>query len=1587
MSSKESTRVKARRFLRDSRQAFRDILRPRSPAPSSSSAVQPDQGDPTPSTTESTSNVTESFPTDKLTVDGNATASTAILGKSSAGLPAPESTPTLEPSATRPLEKSDTSAPDNSTISLEQSSFVSPSARPTTKESPSPGAGQNLPSSQIATGVPYNSDVVTQAPELAQSSGPTVSGDQAKDATSAILKSSLSALGKCIGVVPTFKSVMDILADCIDKIPAAAKNHKDYEALAGDITNTIDSLRVHLSQANSAHMFESIEHVMGALTQVVDHVKEKQTRTAARTYAETEQDVDDLMSSYRRVDALLRQLQSDSILSIWRTTNESLAIANEALADARLEKLNPVRAASYDSSIASQLGRGSCTPNTRQAILEKLQDWASNPRSSKVYWMNGMAGTGKTTIAYSFCSSLEVSHQLAASFFCSRSLSECRDVSRIAPTIMYYLAHLCRPIKGVLSRLLGSDPTVGTRGIATQLEQLMRGPLQETKSLLPEGLPVVVIDALDECSSYDDASLFLGSLLRFAEDLPIKFFVACRPYGSLLNELSSGGRVSHSLLHLHNIENSLVQADIQTYLQTKLGPLPASAAQISKLTAQSGKLFIHAATVVRYVRLGNSAIDHQKRLDVILGMSPKSSGKQYKPLDVLYTTVLSSVLEDEDLESWDRENIEQLLYTVICAREPLSVESLTCLLMFENDSTTLRAIEPLRSVLHLDELTTLVSTLHASFPDYMLTAERSTLFFCNPGTHHELLSRRCFENMKGMLHFNICSFDTSYILDKDRPDLISRIDHSIPPHLFYACRYWSEHLGLAADSSMLSGLVSEFLRCQVLFWAEVMTLKQATRAGAMILADTSRWMKSKQLPPELHRVCQDAQKLMTVIGASPVSQCTPHIYLSVLAIWDRSEPMWMYYGMRMQKLVRATGTAIDNRESAGLAVWRYKDSVFTVAVSPDGRWVASGSYDHTVCIWDSHTGQIVAGPLVGHTDLIESVAFSPNNDRVASGSKDNTIRIWDSKTGKLAAGPFEGHTDSVRSVMFSPNGCHLASGSEDCTVRIWDTTNGQAMEHPCSGHTNWVLSVAYSPNGDFVASGSFDRSIRIWNAKNGVPYLSPLNGHSGSVCSVRYSPTGSSVVSGSNDHTVRIWDSHSGDLIAGPFEGHSDIVCSVAYSPDGTHIVSSSRDHTIRIWDAQTGQTVAGPLRGHTNWVNAAVYMPDGNRIVSGADDATIRIWDARARHTRSSLSDGHTAGVLSVAFSPDGSRIVSGSVDCTVCIWDAQTGARLVGPLEGHTSDVRSVAFSPSGDRVASASEDQTIRLWDAQTGSELTGPLVGDLGYVSSVAFSPSGRQLASGSDDCTVRVWDAQTGSPVGDSFRGHSNWALSVAYSRDGGRIVSGSGDNTLRVWDAQSGVTVAGPFSGHTKKVNSVSYSPDGSRILSGSDDHTIRIWDAETGHNILDPLSGHTDLVWSAVYSPDGHYIVSGSFDQTMRIWDAVTGDALTGPFRAHTHRVVSVTFSPDSQLIASSSHDSTIRVWDTQKCLATPQDSTYWTMNEDGWVVGHDSSLLFWVPADLRPMLKWPQNTVLVHQQGSFELDFTDTALGPRWTECWKSE
>ena len=293
---------------------------------------------------------------------------------------------------------------------------------------------------------------------------------------------------------------------------------------------------------------------------------------------------------------------------------------------------------------------------------------------------------------------------------------------------------------------------------------------------------------------------------------------------------------------------------------------------------------------------------------------------------------------------------------------------------------------------------------------------------------------------------------------------------------------------------------------------------------------------------------------------------------------------------------------------------------------------------------DSAKKVILDRILNRHTDSVRSVAWSPDGSQIVSGSVDTTVRIWDATTGENTR-TLNGHTGSVESVAWSPDGSQIVSGSNDNTVRIWNAATGESRT--LNGHTLLVHSVAWSPDGSQIVSGSWDNTVRIWNAATGN-LARTLNGHTGRVSSVAWSPDGSQIVSGSWDRTVRIWNAATGELIR-ILIGHTWAVKSVAWSPDGSQIVSGSDDDTVRMWNAATGESRT--LNRRTGRVSSVAWSPDGSQIVSGSWDDTVRIWNATTGENTKTLN-GHTGRVSSVAWSPDGSQIASGSYDNTVRIW-----------------------------------------------------------------------------------------------------------------------------------------------------------------------------------------------------------------------------------------------------------------------------------------------------------------------------------------------
>ena len=427
----------------------------------------------------------------------------------------------------------------------------------------------------------------------------------------------------------------------------------------------------------------------------------------------------------------------------------------------------------------------------------------------------------------------------------------------------------------------------------------------------------------------------------------------------------------------------------------------------------------------------------------------------------------------------------------------------------------------------------------------------------------------------------------------------------------------------------------------------------------------------------------------------------------------------------------------------GHSIW-----VYTVAYSPNGQTIVSGSADETIWIWDANTGEHLQ-TLQGHADSVLSVAFSPDGQTIASASADNTIRLWDANMRTL-----QGHTGPVSSVAYSPDGQTIASASYDHTVRIWDANTGAHLR-TLKGHTNRIMSVAYSPDGQTIASAGEDSMIRLWDASTGA-HLRTLQGHAGSIWSVAYSPDGQTIASGGGliYGTIRIWDANTGAHLQ-TLQGHAGSIWSVAYSPDGQTIASGGGDHTIRIWNAATGAHLQ-TFQGHTDQVWSVAYSPDGQKIVSGSNDNTIRIWDFILPNV--------------IVSGPIGSQ--TGAFDVTIAFDFAVTGFEL--------SDI--VVTNGSATNLAGSGAAYTAAIEPTNDG-KLT------------VSIPAGAAQDKNGKGNDASNTYETTINRHV---LKGYEHIAISVAYSPDGQAIVSGGG-YMVRVWNAKTGTHLR-TLQGHTDMV-------------------------------------------------------------------------------------------------------------------------------------------------------------------------------------------
>ncbi len=559
----------------------------------------------------------------------------------------------------------------------------------------------------------------------------------------------------------------------------------------------------------------------------------------------------------------------------------------------------------------------------------------------------------------------------------------------------------------------------------------------------------------------------------------------------------------------------------------------------------------------------------------------------------------------------------------------------------------------------------------------------------------------------------------------------------------------------------------------------------------------------------------------------------------------------------------------------------HQENATTVRFSPDGRYLATGSWDKTVKVWDVE--KVLQGevnePLLRqeHTMRVWSVTFSPDGQRLASAGgreahEKGEVKVWDMKTGQEAL-TLSSFTWAVRCVQFSPDGRRLATASAGL-VQLWDAQTGRE-QLTCRDPQGNLQEVVFSPDGRRLAAvgGNIDmhadREIKVWDAQTGQEVFS-LRGHVGGLRSVAFSPDGRRLASGGLDQTVKLWDAATGQEVL-TLRGHLDNVFCVAFSADGHQLASGSGDNTLRIWDASPLEREPGPeyltLRGHTGAVTDVAFHPtDGRSLVSAGTDGTVRVWDFWSGKELGTLHGPPFTTRQRVAYSPDGRRlaVVSGIQDATTRIWDT-TSAKETCSFRGHTAPDLCVAFSPDGRHVASAGFDFVVRVWEATTGKEVQAlkdhdwPIVG-------VAFSPDGRHLASGSADSTVRVWDWTTGQELPVLEPRHAGRVADVAFSRDGKVLASASWDRAVKVWDTATWKLLH-DLHDSTGAAQCVAFGRDRRRLAWGSTDSTVKVWDGPGTETQV--LRGHTSWVQAVAFSPDGKWIASASLDGTVKIWKA----------------------------------------------------------------------------------------------------------------------
>ena len=495
--------------------------------------------------------------------------------------------------------------------------------------------------------------------------------------------------------------------------------------------------------------------------------------------------------------------------------------------------------------------RQGCLRGTRKGVLWEIEHWLAADQGQQIFWLNGLAGTGKSTIAQTFAERMFADGKLGASFFCSRDFANRSNLQAIFPTLAVQLAYQYKLFQDELLQVM-KGPDVTKESLCSQMEKLIVGPLKAAS--IPT---LIIIDALDECKDEEPASVILSILSRHVNEIPnVKFFITGRPE----SRICTGFRLRSLLpiteiLKLHEVKPEAVNNDIKLFFQTRLTELAKersdcsftedwpSPSEINILCDKAVGFFIYAATAIKFIMSKSHTPTQQ--LNHIISLPQSTSCEGRSGIDVLYIQVLNQAVNDVDAD--DEEfcsHFRTVVGSVLLVFNPLSVKALSELLKVSGISTTLRSLHSI--LLVPTSKVAPVHIFHKSFPDFLMDPSRCTnqQFFIDPPVHHRDILISCLKLMEEKLRRNICRLDDHAILSQVE-DLPGHQKEHIGDALEYACCFWTKHLlGVSVSGPGVEEVqeaIDKFFTTCLLFWIEVLSLVGKLHIGVYALNDIQQW--------------------------------------------------------------------------------------------------------------------------------------------------------------------------------------------------------------------------------------------------------------------------------------------------------------------------------------------------------------------------------------------------------------------------------------------------------------------------------------------------------------------------------------------------------------------------------------------------------------------------------------------------------------------------------------------------------------------------------------------------------------------------